>query len=122
MVFCKRWGGSSVLLQQQIAKRGHARVIDAGEAKLNTVTMEPKITVDAVRWLKDKSNWLEVDFSPSIAVRGDAASRVWAAVKWKSQASDAEGDTEIDVVPGASESPRRTLRMPVPANAIGEPS
>lgn len=119
VVFCKRWGGSNAQLQQQIEKRGRARVIDAGEAQLKTVTMEPRLTVHEVRWSKDKTNWIEVSFTPSVALRGGNAKQKWSPLKLTCQTPDAEGDRAFDVGIGTAEV-RRMLRLPVPSDLQGQ--
>ncbi len=113
VVFCKRWQGAGAQLVQQLADRGHARIIDAAELNLVPVTLDPQIGVADVRWLDDKPMTLEIDLDALIAAHGQDSPYNGPPLLLECVTPQADGDIRVPITPADPASAALTIRLPI---------
>ena len=70
VVFCKRWEASLAGLVTRIEKRGNAKVLDAGEARIIPITFVPNLKFMNASWDSAKPGLLKITARAMIEVRG----------------------------------------------------
>jgi hypothetical protein len=117
VVFCKRWGNANALLREAIEKRGHARVLDAGEAVLIPVTIEPRLELKGTAWSEKEPSTLEVTLMPQLRVDGDLDSAKTLRLRLHCVTPGVTGDIDAELSPEQTASPL-SLVVPVPDAAF----
>jgi hypothetical protein len=111
-VFLKRWGGANLELVERIRRRGHAEVLDAGELKIEPVTIEPTVRLVAAHRDPNNRRQLIIDYEPTLRVRSQNTKQQTAAMV-RCLNAQAAGETDVRLTSGEA-SKRCRLTLPIP--------
>jgi len=114
VIFCKRWQNANAGLLKQIRERGHARVLDAGEARLRPIFLKAQVTCLKSTWTSESSLLLDVDFTATLEAVG-AAGLMLPEVPLRCVEPQASGERTTGLLVGRPKVIR--LRLPVPLDA-----
>lgn len=115
-VFVKRWGNANSKLVARLQEQGNAQVLDAGELKLEPVTLIPAVQLLAARRSPDDLQRLQVAVVPTVKLQGSPPKGTLSDFQFTCRNPGATPNAPLRAMPGTAGS-RFVVSLPIPKSA-----